>query len=256
MAKYGKWLAGGLGWALGGPIGGLLGFTLGSMFDNASSDVTTWDETGADQKRYSTQRERQQHTQPADFEVSLLILSAAVMKADGKVMRSELDYVKEFLSRQFGKQKVNDQLKLLRGFLDQKIDLGPICGQIRSFMDHSSRLQLMHYLFGIAEADQDMSTPELKMLSAIAGALGISHKDFASIRAMFIPATDSSVYKILEITEKASNDEVKKAYRRMAVKYHPDKVSHLGPEHQNAAKEKFQSVSTAYESIKKQRGMK
>ena len=258
MAKYGKWIAGTLGWALGGPIGGLLGFTLGSLFDNASSDVMSWDGTGPtiQQPKYSTQRERQQHTGGGDFKVSLLILSAAVMKADGKVMRSELDYVKRFLVRQFGEADAKNQIKLLKGFLDQKYDLRPICIQIRRFMDHSSRLQLMRYLFGIADADRDMSTPEFKMLSRIAGCLGISHKDFASIKAMFIPTTSDSEYKILEITTKATNDEVKKAYRRMAVKYHPDKVSHLGPEHQKAAKEKFQAVSMAYESIKKSRGMK
>ena len=258
MAKYGKWIAGGLGWALGGPIGGLLGFTLGSLFDNASSDVMTWDGSGPTQTepRYSSQRERQRHTGAGDFEVSLLVLSAAVMRADGKVMRSELDYVKRFLVGQFGEAEAKKQVQMLKKLLEQQYDLRPICGQIRAYMDHSSRLQLMHYLFGIADEDKDMSTSELRMLSGIAGGLGISHKDFSSIKAMFVPQTSDAAYKILEITKSATNDEVKKAYRRMAVKYHPDKVSHLGPEHQKAAKEKFQAVSKAYESIKKSRGIK
>ena len=84
--------------------------------------------------------------------------------------------------------------------------------------------------------------------------MGISDKDFESIQAMFIPNTDSD-YKILEIDRSASDEEVKKAYRRMAMKYHPDKVSHLGEDFQNAAKEKFQKVNQAYENIKKERNV-
>nr|WP_317165144.1 DnaJ domain-containing protein [Draconibacterium halophilum] len=69
---------------------------------------------------------------------------------------------------------------------------------------------------------------------------------------MFVPNTDSD-YKILEIERSANEEELKKAYRRMAMKYHPDKVSNLGEEVQNAAKEKFQKVNQAYENIKKER---
>jgi DnaJ like chaperone protein len=82
--------------------------------------------------------------------------------------------------------------------------------------------------------------------------MGIGTSDFESIQAMFVPNTDSD-YKILEIERTATNDEVKKAYRRMAMKYHPDKVSALGEEVENAAKEKFQKVNQAYENIKKER---
>jgi DnaJ like chaperone protein len=48
---------------------------------------------------------------------------------------------------------------------------------------------------------------------------------------------------------------VKKAYRRMAMKYHPDKVSHLGEEFQEVAKDKFQKVHSAFNNIKKSRNM-
>jgi DnaJ like chaperone protein len=247
--KYGKWIAGTLGWAFGGPIGGLLGFTLGSVFDNASSDVAEW---GPNEGARSTRRTTA--TQTADFEVSLLILSAAMMKADGRILKSELNYVKTFLTRQFGEERAKDQLIMLRGFLQQAIDLDPICGQIKLYMDMPSKRQLMHYLFGIARADNDISTPELKMLSSIAGALGLKHTDFASIKAMFITDATSD-YKMLNITRNVSDEEVKKAYRSMAKKFHPDKVSHLGEEHQSAAKEKFQIIQDAYERVKKERGM-
>jgi DnaJ like chaperone protein len=84
--------------------------------------------------------------------------------------------------------------------------------------------------------------------------MGISEKDFESIKAMFFKDTKSA-YKILEITPDASDEELKKAYRKMAIKYHPDKVSHLGEDVQKAAKEKFQQLNAAYEAIKKERGL-
>ena len=71
---------------------------------------------------------------------------------------------------------------------------------------------------------------------------------------MFVREVDSS-YKILEIEPNCSDEDLKKAYRKMAMKYHPDKVSHLGEEVKKSAEEKFREVGAAYEYIKKQRGI-
>jgi DnaJ like chaperone protein len=84
--------------------------------------------------------------------------------------------------------------------------------------------------------------------------LGISQGDYDSIKAMFVKDTESA-YKILEIYPDASDQEVKAAYRKMAVKYHPDKVAHLGGKIQKVAKEKFQQLNNAYGEIKKERMM-
>ena len=92
------------------------------------------------------------------------------------------------------------------------------------------------------------------MLKKFHGYLGVASTDFLSIKNMFIPETDSS-YKILEIDPSSSNDEVKKAYRKMAMKYHPDKVSHLGDDFRKTADEKFTKVNEAYDKIKKERNM-
>ena len=251
MAKYGKWLAGTVGWAFGGPIGALLGFALGTIYDNASGDVMAWGEPQANPPH--TRRTR---TTTGDFEASLLILTAAVMKADNSVKKSELEFVKRFLIGQFGEVKAKEQLLILREILKKPIEIRQVSMQIRAFMDHSSRLQLMHYLFQLANADKEMHGNEIDMLTRIAGYIGVSKKDFVSIKAMFVVQNTESVYQILEISKSATNDEVKKAYRKMAVKYHPDKVSHLGPEHQKAANEKFQKLTEAYERIKKERGIK
>jgi DnaJ like chaperone protein len=238
MGKYAKWIGGGLGWAFGGPIGAFVGFMFGSMFDKMNSEELALG---------------QGSTRAGDFAISLLILSAAVMKADGKVLKSELNYVKQFLANQFGESHARELLKNLKEILDKDIPLRDVSMQIGGSMDHASRLQLMHYLFGIANADGVIDKSELNIIEQIAGYLRISQKDFTSIKAMFIDDT-SSAYKILEINSNASNDEVKKAYRKMALKYHPDKVSHLGEDFQKAAEDKFQKVNDAYQKIKKERG--
>lgn len=238
--KYGKWIGGGLGWAFGGPIGAILGFAFGSMFDGMQSGKFEY-QTGA--------------TQRGDFNVSLLVLSAAVMKADNRVTKLELEYVKAFLIRQFGPQAGHEQVLALREILKQDFDISDVSRQIARYMQYSSRLQLLHFLFGLSGADGHTHPKEIEMIAAISSYMGIRTPDLNSIKAMFVKDVNTA-YKILEITPDANEDEIKKAYRKMAVKYHPDKVAHLGEDVKKAATEKFQKVQAAYDEIKKQRGMK
>ena len=241
MGIFGKWLGGGLGWVVGGPIGGLLGFIVGSMLDGATGKSPT----------YTTRSVR---TTQGDFGMSLLVLVAAVMKADGKVVKSELDYVKQFFVQQFGKDSAKQALLMLKDILKQEIPVLDVCLQIKRNMDYSSRLQLLHLLFNISIADSKILPSEVEIIKRISGYLGVTSTDFLSIKNMFIPETDSS-YKILEIDPSSSNDEIKKAYRRMAMKYHPDKVTHLGEDFRKTADEKFRKVNEAYERIKKERNL-
>lgn len=243
MGKFAKWIAGGLGWAFLGPLGGIVGFVVGSMMDTNNGQAGPAGSTTT----------RQPHTTTTGgYVMSLLVLVAAVMKADGKVLRSELEYVKQFFVRSFGSSSAQEAIKMLRDLLKQNIPVADVCYQIQKNMDYSSRLQLLHFLFGIAQADGQVASSELKMIEHMAQNMGISSKDFESIKAMFIANTDAA-YKILEVDANATDEEIKKAYRKMAMKYHPDKVSYLGEDFQNAAKEKFQKVNEAYESIKKER---
>ncbi|HUX56628.1 MAG TPA: TerB family tellurite resistance protein [Bacteroidales bacterium] len=241
MGNFAKWMGGSLGWVVGGPIGGLLGFIVGSMVDSTTGQS-------------STHTSRSIRTTQGDFGMSLLVLVAAVMKADGKIVKSELDYVKQFFVRQFGQESAKQALRMLKDLLKQEIPVRDVCLQISNNMDYSSRLQLMHLLFNISLADSRIHPSELEILNRISGYLRVTTTDFLSIKNMFIPETDSS-YKILEIDTSASNDEVKKAYRRMAMKYHPDKVSHLGDDFRKSADEKFSKVNEAYGKIKKERNM-
>lgn len=249
--KFGKWLAGGLGWAFGGPIGGIIGFILGSMYDNADElSVENKTDSGRDFKSQPKRNYRQ--TRAGDFAVSLIVLTAAVMKADNRVLKSELDYVKAFFLRQFGEYYAKEQILLLREILKQEIPLRDVCEQVKLHLDKPSRLQMLHYLFGISMADGEIHPMEIKVIQQISDYFGINDADFASLKAMFVKDSKSA-YRILEIAPDVSDDEIKKAYRRMAVKYHPDKVSHLGEEFQKAAKEKFQQVNEAFQQIKKER---
>jgi DnaJ like chaperone protein len=174
------------------------------------------------------------------------------MKADGKILKSELDAVKAFFVRQWGPEYTQDRMNMLREILKQDVPVDAVCQQIRTHMDHSSRLLLLQFLFSIAAADGHVHTSEINILNRIASQMGIRQADLESITAMFVKTAESP-YKILEIAEDVTVDDIKKAYRKMAVKYHPDKVAHLGEEYQKGAKEKFQKVNEAYEYLKKER---
>jgi DnaJ like chaperone protein len=226
---------------MGGPIGALLGFLVGSMIDSSTVQTAT----------YTTKPHR---TTQGDFGMSLLVLVAAVMKADGKVVKSELEYVKQFFVRQFGQESAREAVLMLKDIIKQEIPVRDVCVQISRNMDYSSRLQLLHLLFNVSLADSTIHPSEIEIIEKISGYLGVASGDYSSIKNMFIPETDSS-YKILELDPSSTNEDVKKAYRRMAMKYHPDKVSHLGEDFRKTAEEKFKKVTEAYDKIKKERNM-
>lgn len=238
MAKFTKWIAGGLGWAFFGPVGGLVGFLVGAAFDG---------------KTVETFRQQDGRTTTGDFAMSLLVLVAAVMKADGKVMKSELDYVKAYLVSNFGRGAAGEGTIMLKDLLKREIDVEGVCSQIKGRMDYSSRLQMLHLLHGVANADGSIPRSERDILEKIASYLGITSKDSESIYSMFVQSNEAA-YKILEINQDASIEEIKKAYRDMAKKYHPDKVAYLGEDFRKSANEKFAKVNEAYEKIKKERG--
>ncbi len=255
MAKNTKWITGSLGFVLGGPIGGIIGFIVGSIIDSASrsiEDNASWQQsTGG-----GFQPSGRHNTAEGDFKMSLLVLVAVVMNADGKAQKRELDVVKRFLLANFGEAGALDALQILKELLKQNINDVEVARQIRQFMNYSSRLELMHLLFDIAFADQVVAPQELVVLQRIALNMGVSPADFESLKAPYFKSKDANwAYKTLEIESSASNDEIKKAYRRMAMKYHPDKVANLGEDVKRKATEKFRSVNEAYEELKKQRGI-
>ena len=234
-------------------FGAFLGYFIGSTFDKFSTKNINFSSSGSNYSydaNYYSQRLSQN-----DFATALLILSAAVMKADGKILKSELDYVKQFFKQQFSSHLSSKYISDFKDILKKDFVLSNVCSTINGSMPIRQRSLLIQYLFGIAQADGLVSDSEMKVIQRISSYFRISSIEFEQIKSLFYKDV-SSYYKVLGIDESASNDEVKKAYRKMAIKHHPDKFSQLGEEQQKAAKNKFQKIQEAYEHIKKERSIK
>ena len=267
-----KWIGGILGWVAWGPIGALIGYLLGKAVDtyiDASRQLPGGDSTYEGQYRQQQQQQsqgqyRQQQSQSrrysADeqrnsFFVSLLVLSSAVIKADGKTLQSEVNCVRDFFRSNFGEQAAQQAIQILQKLDSQQVNVYSVGDQIASNMNYSQRLQLLQYLVQLAMADGEFAKSEKSVIECIGSVIKVSNSDISSLIAMYYKE-EQSAYKVLEISPNATDDEVRAAYRRMAMKNHPDRVSTLGPDVQKAATERFRQISEAYETIKKQRGMK
>ena len=230
----GKWIGAAAGWFFGGPIGGIIGYYVGKNLFASKVDNKT------------------------AFEISLLILSSVVIKADGKVLKSELDYVKKFFTNTFGAKKSNEYFRMFNDLNKQNYSskLRQVCLQLNSHINHSSRLEIIHFLFGVAASDNDIHLKEVETIKRIATYMNINPYDFESIQSMFLAKAGVSSeqhYTILGITKDATDIQVKKAYRKMAVKYHPDKLQGVSEDIKKLAEEKFLKVKESYEQIMKGR---
>ena len=247
----GKWILGGLGFVLGGPIGAIVGALIGSVYDVLSDDPNT--QTSTDRPK----REKRRQATQGDVGVSIIVLLACVIKADGRVLKSEIAFVKPFLVRTFGEQGAHNALQLLKQLLQQDIDPVAVSQQIGQHLNYSVRLELLHLLLGVANADGELAQSELQVIQTIATNMGISDADYQSLRSIYCKQSDTNwAYTALEIAPTATDEEVKKAYRRMAMKYHPDKVANAGESIRQQANDKFRSINEAYEHIKTLRGIK
>lgn len=250
-----KWIFAGLGWAVGGPIGALLGFFLGSSFDTSSTFVGDGSAHHGPYRNTGTQ---------ADINAALMVLIAAVMKADGQVKKSELNYVKAFLLQNYGEERGKEMLKVLQQMVQQDIPINQVCAQIKVNTDYNTRYHMVDFLFGLGRADGSFDQTELNMLRLIAQYLGISQSDYISIYERHVGQSSSGYsgrsgasgnyskdpYKVLGITKDATDDEVKKAYRKMAMKYHPDRVAGMSEEMQRNAADQMKEINEAYDQIK------
>ena len=233
--SLGKWVGIGAGWFLAGPIGAIIGYYIGKSFFNGKNDNAQ------------------------AYELSLLILSSLVIKSDGRIAKSELEYVKKFFIDTFGIQKANKYFQIFNKLNKQSLisQLRPVCQQLTSSINHSSRLQIIHFLFGVSASDNEIHHAEIDLIKKIAGYLNVNNYDFESIKSMFIDYGSSGGlekwFKILEIDKSASDEEVKKAHRKMVIKYHPDKLQGVSKDIVKLAEEKFLLVQQAYEEIMKNR---
>ena len=211
--------------------GALIGFFIGSLLSPKAQKISS-----------------------KDFEINLLALASLVIKADGKVTQNELDFVRRYFISAYGKNRANEVFKIFNQNVKNKgISVSKISRLFNLALNYESRLQVIHFLFGIAKADGNISELEIKKLLEFSNLFKLSYADFLSIKAMFIQETDNA-YKILELDKTATNDQIKKSYRELAKKHHPDKVQHLGDAYVKAAQDKFQQIQKAYQNIKNERG--
>jgi len=250
-----KYIAALLGWYVSRHfIGAVVGYFIGSAIDCLISKDKPGGQSRKSFKDVFESATRENVT-PGDFELNLLSLASIVIKADGKISQTELDYARQYFVRAYGKDRANATFKTFNEVIkNREISASRICTYLNARTRYEVRLQILHFLFGIAQADGSVSQPEVNVLGTIAGYFRINHQDFESIKNMFIKKADSA-YKILEIDKSASDDEVKKAFRTMAKKYHPDKLMDMDDAYRKGAEEKFQNVQEAYETIQKERGL-
>lgn len=242
-----RWFAALLGYTFFRLPGAILGFIIGSLLDSLSGK-----RGGSFQQVFQQQRGDQ--VSPADFELHLLTLASLVIKADGVVNQRELDYVRQYFVQAYGTERANATFRVFNEVIKKRqISTANICTLLRSRTRYESRLQILHFLFSIANADGHVSDNEVQEIDTISRHLGVQKLDFESIKAMFFKNPDSA-YKILEIDRSATNSEIKTAYRMMAKKYHPDKLQHMDEAYQKGAEEKFRKVQEAYEQLQKERG--
>ena len=246
--SLGKWILGGLGFAVGGPIGSIIGVLIATLFEKNGADNQTSSSTN---RTFCAQR-----TTAGDVRVSIIVLIACVIKSDGRVLKSEINYIKPFLLKTFGEAGAKQALLLLKELLKQDIDAKAVAQQIGQHINYSTRLELVHLLLAVANADGELHELELEIISSISMNMSVQDADYQSILALYQRGKDANwAYTALEITPSATNEEVKKAYRRMAMKYHPDKVANAGEEIRQQATDKFRAINEAYEHIKQQRGI-
>tara|TARA_B110000196_G_scaffold53698_1_gene44356 strand:+ start:610 stop:1329 length:720 start_codon:yes stop_codon:yes gene_type:complete len=236
-----KWLFALIGYSFFRFPGAIVGYFLGNLIENFST-------------KNKFKKSRVNNISSQEFELNLLALASLVIKADGKVTKQELDYVRSYFVSAYGKERANATFKIFNDNI-KNLGISPvkISMLFNSALNYESRLQVIHFLFGIAKADGNVSVSEINKLLEFSNLLRLSHADFQSIKAMFINEVGGA-YKILEIEKSATDNQVKKAYRDLAKKHHPDKVQHLGDAYVKAAQEKFQKVQKAYERIKQERG--
>ena len=240
-----KWITALLGYTYFRFGGAILGYFIGSILEQLFRQ----------DRRNPFASVQSQRMQTNQVQLNLLSLAAIVIKADGKVDERELRFVRNYFISNYGEAyassifaKFNTEVK------KEQQNLNEITRLFTQRAPYETRLQILHFLFAIANADGHVAEVEVQKILQIANALQLRSMDFESIKAMFVKSADNA-YKILEISPSATDTEVKKAYRTMAKKYHPDKLQTEDAALKKGAQEKFQQVQEAYEAIQKERGL-
>lgn len=253
-----RWIGATWGILSGGILGALAGYCFGGLLDMfflATKNVET-------NNRYTDARGNGGDVSRDEFWFSFLVLSAYVIAADGKVMHSEMKKVRQFLRKNGGEVAVAQGEEILKKLFEYKkkqsveeweSQMDKACAEIGASMNSNYLLQIMSFLAEVVKADNRIEVSEVEALKHIARAF---YLDESIVDQLLHLGNDSleDAYNLLGIKPDASDEEVRRAYRKMALQFHPDKVATLGDDVKEAAKIKFQQINAAKELIDKSRG--
>ena len=259
---YGKWIGGIMGFVAFGPLGALAGFALGSLLETSFN--AQFENTGSDEVPVGGDPNAGQRN---SFLFSMLVMASYIIRADGKIMHSEMECVRTFLRNNFGEEAAAEGNRILLNLFEERKRMEQTdkmafrnliydCGaQIAQNMTYSQRLQLLNFLVMIAKSDGNVCEEEVQALREVAAAMQMSADEINSMLNLTGNSLEEA-YKVLEVSPSATDQEVRAAYRKLVLKHHPDKVATLGEDIRKAAEVKMQQINDAKERIYTARGMK
>lgn len=255
--KTSTWIGGLLGWITLGPFGALIGAWIGSKFGEDEAMASDGSRLFSDGSAQTTEANRN------SFLMSMLLLASYIIKADGRIMHSEMELLRQWLRQNFGDIAAQQGDQILRRMFEAskqqgddryRTNIKDSCLQMSMHLDYSERLQLLSFLVTIAQADGNVDATEVTALKEVAGWMQMPEEEIDSLLNLEKDDLDSA-YKVLGLTADATDDELRRAYRRLALEHHPDRVAVLGEDVRRAAEKKFQEINAAKERIWKARGL-
>ncbi|MFC1553861.1 TerB family tellurite resistance protein [candidate division KSB1 bacterium] len=232
-------------------LGAIVGGVLGNVFDSTK-------EVSGRQRRAGLSGDPSQNPKVREFVFvsNMVALLTSVAKADKEIHPNEVNTIKNFCAKTF-RYTGHDEMvieNLIRESANKKLDLKLITEDTRRMLGYSEQLMLLRVLYAVAMSDRIFKNEERERIQLIANYLRINPSDHEYIKKeMNITQFDDS-FDVLEVSPHANDEEVKEAYREKVKKYHPDKVSHLGKDFTELAKQKFQKIQDAYSKVSKERG--
>ena len=238
-----------MGWLLGAGIGLMFGGPLGAVVGGALQHVLSKGTRAASTGHVTTPRKEQV------FISYLVAILTKICMADGSISEAERKTIHNFFSR--GLHYKGMELRFIDAMIaeTQRVDpdLYQICKAFDQFADKQQRLLLLDLVYQVVVTDHVVTRGEDEAIQQIVAALGVGKEEHEHVKSRYAPAKKSDHYHTLGLKPTADVREIKRVYRQLASQYHPDKVSHLGPELIAFSEKKFKSINDAYATIRKER---
>ncbi|SDO99207.1 DnaJ domain-containing protein [Desulforhopalus singaporensis] len=214
------------------------------------------------QKKVATyeQSQTESHNRFVWLLVQILIHTA---KIDGQITRAEVQTIHRFFQTnlRYNQTQMAWVKELIKEAAQAEQSLDALLHEFKSTFTYEPRLILLELVYQILYTKTEVPEYELNIARYIADYLDISSYDQKTVEAKYryhqqyrsYGAADSSAkhYASLGLEKGATFEEIKKAYRKLSMQYHPDKVSHLGEEFKKVAEEKMKEINAAYDYFKK-----